>query len=317
MNELTQSITEKVKKYLNIQEDIDLFALYDIVYECLKKSHPDQFEENFKKEAEERFKTLNNLLSELKREIDYLKLTKRPSEIVIYERNFDLVKTKNEVLLLREETNNLNDKLKNKEYEIGKLNAELEKVNSARYKESLEELTQLYKPTKSGILALSISSIIILFISITTQFDTFYKKLSAFSPIEPSIINWILFVILIVTFLIQVLRIFKKNKLKKICDILIASSTIKNFFDCKVKTDESKYYVSKYFTEIDVEDFIKNNFCSPKHLKGLVYHFERFFLIDDHKSINYLKNVFIDNLFCKKFISYGNSKDLERNFVIK
>jgi hypothetical protein len=139
MNEITQTVTEKIKKYLNIHEDIDAFALYDIVYDGLIKSHPDQFDESLKGEAEERFKILNNFIDELKREVNLLKLQKRPSELVLYDRSFEIVKTKNELLFLQNEIKDLKATLSMKDMKIDSLNNDIEQLKRKNLAESLED----------------------------------------------------------------------------------------------------------------------------------------------------------------------------------
>lgn len=317
MTQITQTVTEKIKKYLNIEEDIDAFALYDIVYLGLINSHPDQFEDSAKKEAEERFKTLNNFLDELKREINFLKLHQKPSELILYERNFEIVKTKNEVLHLQKEINELKEKLTSKDYKIKSLNDEIEKLLSKNFEESEEDLSHLYKPTKSGIMTFSISSILLLFIGIISQFDTLKNKLIEFSPVSPEIINWSLFSILVFTLLNQLVRFNKKTKLKKISDELLSSRTIKDFYNQYVRSDNSEYYPQNYFTEIDIEDYIRNKYCNHRYRKSIAFYIESIFIITDFKSINYLKKYFLNNLLNHKYISIGSSSKMNRMFTVK
>jgi hypothetical protein len=163
----------------------------------------------------------------------------------------------------------------------------------------------------------SISSILLLLIGITSQFDTLKNKLIAFSPISPEIINWILFIILILTILNQLVRHSKKKKLKKICDELISSETIGNFYRTYVKNDNESKYSQDYFTDKDVEDFVQTNFCRRRYLKSLAYYFESIYVINDFKSIIYLKNYFINNLMNQKYISIGHSKKMNRLFIVK
>jgi len=337
MTELTQNLIERIKNYLGIKEDVDAFTLYNLIFEWIKINQPNQFGEGTREISI--YNTLNNFLAELKKEIDFIQISMKPNEIATYEKNIEIVKTKSEILILKEEIENLiknhkeeienlnkksneeieslNNKLFLKNHEIETLNHEIDNLKTDRYKESIDELKQLYKPSKSGLITLGISSVLLLFMGITTQFDSFNSYLIKVSPIDPKIIKWTLFVVLILTFINQIYSLYKKGRLRKFCDKLVSQQLISEFNNYKVKEEDLNYSKYRYFTEKDVEDFIIDKFCSHRYLKNLAYYIEKIFLINDYKSINYMKNVFIDNLLTKKYVSYGSSKNMERNFVIK
>lgn len=60
-------IIDKVKSYLTLQGDYDILTLVKLLTKARHEAHPDRYSEEEKEEMTEKFKEINNLLSELKK----------------------------------------------------------------------------------------------------------------------------------------------------------------------------------------------------------------------------------------------------------
>jgi hypothetical protein len=122
MTELTTSIIQKVKDELQITEDLASTELYDLLHKYRSSQHPDKYlDDNRKKEAEEKFKNLNTLLLELSNLIEQEKQLKKPSEIIPYQKDYEIVKNKQQIINYESIIENLELTKRFNENEIKKL----------------------------------------------------------------------------------------------------------------------------------------------------------------------------------------------------
>ena len=106
MTKIATSILQKVKDELELNEDLPSTDLYDLLHKHRSNNHPDKFtNDEIKKEAEEKFKELNILLKELQIFIEKENFEKKPSELIVYEKDFELIKLKQEIISLEEKNN--------------------------------------------------------------------------------------------------------------------------------------------------------------------------------------------------------------------
>lgn len=78
IDSLQLSIVEKVKSAVNCNSDIDEYKLYELLTKEIINSHPDKYiNEEIKKQAEEKFKQLNELKSEFDIYIEQQRLNRQ------------------------------------------------------------------------------------------------------------------------------------------------------------------------------------------------------------------------------------------------
>ena len=333
MSNIQISIIEKAKTELNITQDIDAFRLYEILFKIRNISHPDLFESKLKEQATEKFTKLSEILQELKVHLDGLKFTQSPQELVLYEKNYESVIDKSLILNLEEKNKSLEISLSLKDSEVERLKKIITKTQEKKSEELNSELKNIYEPRNSSFLVFGISAFLLLFINIISQITTLKESVIKLIPFSIAYINYVLFGLLI---MIGFKLYFKNRKLKKIkniAEVLKSSKMISDFFRYNGKEHED-YYKQKYFLESDLENFINDKFSKQKHktysyrYRGeqnvILYNYKKnigrlksLFTINDQKSLNYLRDIFIYNLLSKGYIRFGETNNLDREFIVE
>ena len=122
MTQLSISIIQKVRDELNVSSDLESTELYDLLHKYRNSQHPDKFtNEERKKEAEEKFKYLNTLLLELSNLIEQEKQQRKPSEIIPFQKDYEIVKTKQQNIIHEEEIEELKQTIRVNEFTIREL----------------------------------------------------------------------------------------------------------------------------------------------------------------------------------------------------
>jgi hypothetical protein len=317
MNEIQESIIDRVKKNLEISEDINAFDLHKILYNTRNNSHPDLFEENLKKTAQERFQELSVYLSELKTFLDNLKLTKSPQELIIYEKSFESVIDKSRIIELEGKNKKLEESLSYNKIEIENLKKTIEKLQEKKSEDLNTELNILYKPKSSNFLVLGISTFLILLVNILAQIKSLKEGLLNVFPFGIQILNYFLFTLLIIIIIKLFINNQKYHKIQKFSEELKSSTQIDKFYNYYKKEREDYPWQKEYFTEKNVEEFLNWHILRRKYQKSFAYHIESITHIGDKKSHNYLRDIFIYNLITKGFIKIGSAKKLDREFLIE
>lgn len=217
MLELEKSILQKVKDKLRINYEIDTIKLYDLLNKKRINSHPDKFlDSNLKKKANEDFKEFNSLLSELHTFIQSENSKKTSGELIIFEKEYELI-NKNQIIIdLEEKIKNLDYSLENKNSEIKALKKALENLKANDLKEKTQELIELYKPTSKNLFSLGISIAIALILGIISKVDKVALIIKKYFPFDPKILNIIIFTVLALIILNYVHKIFEGNLIEKV-----------------------------------------------------------------------------------------------------
>lgn len=331
MSDIQISIIEKVKTELKITEEIDAFGLYEILYKARNITYPDLVEPKLREEANTRFVKLNALLGELKTYLDGLKLSKSPKELIVYEKNYQSIIDKSLILNLESKNKSLEYSISSKEQEIERLKKVITKYQEDKSEELNSELKNLYEPKNSSFLVLGISAFLLLFINIISQIKTLKESIIELIPFNIVYLNYVLFGLLIVIGLKLYFKNYQLKKIKNIAEVLKSSKTISTFFDYNGK-EHGDYFKKKYFLESDLENFINTKFSRQKYQgydysyrgkKSLIQYqskkikgnFKSLFTVNDQKSLNYLRDIFIYNLLTKGYIKFGKTNNLDREFI--
>ncbi|MCH8032218.1 MAG: hypothetical protein IH950_00490 [Bacteroidetes bacterium] len=311
--EKSESILQKTKELLDIEDDLSAPELYTKLREYRNHLHPDKYtDENVKKDAEEKFKEAQSLLDELYNYIEAEKFKRSSKEIVSYKPTYDFVFMQRESDINLKTISELKDKLESSEKFIGTLQQELERKNDLEFKSEVEYLEKLYKPTTQkwasvGLVFLLSSTLISM-----TKIEEVSNFIKRYSPIGEFYINTILFFVFIFLFLITIKQyIDHKIVERKIGEI--TSSKYSNQFMTFLNDKKSwRYQSPKAFTENDVFEFLSPN----------PHKYQKYFKWLQLKLFNTatqerLKSIFISNLLSKKLIDISSADSLDRSFIIK
>ena len=310
MLELEKNILQKVKDKLRINYEIDTIKLYDLLNKKRINSHPDKFlDSNLKKKANEDFKEFNSLLSELHTFIQSENSKKTSGELIIFEKEYELI-NKNQIIIdLEEKIKNLDYSLENKNSEIKALKKALENLKANDLKEKTQELIELYKPTSKNLFSLGISIAIALILGIISKVDKVALIIKKYFPFDPKILNIIIFTVLALIILNYVHKIFEGNLIEKLTQKIKTQAFINKFVIFLNSKDKSDH-----FTEHNVIEFFEKELSPRNFLSKFI--FTNFFSVKNDVAINSMKDIFIYNLLNRKLISISSAEYLDRKFKI-
>lgn len=300
----------KKLKTRQVADELSATELYDLFHKYRSSQHPDKFiDEERKKEAEEKFKRLNSLLLELANIIEKEKLQSKPSEIIPFQKDYEIVKTIQQLINYEETINQFQLTNKVNEWEIKKLKNQIVKLQGTKADEKTTELITLYKPSKRSLWSQGISFLLTLTIGVLTKIEEVAVVLLKYFPFDPIYLNYIIFGILIFIPLRFLKSYSEEGQIEKTAKRIKTPLFIHKFLNYLIEKD-----IKDTFTEMNVFEFLSleltpKNFIS-KFLKRYFYDFYTDTTIDG------LKDIFIYNLLNKQLITISSAEQLDRKFKI-
>lgn len=310
MTKLDKTAIDKAKEMLGETGQNSPEELYDKLYEYRNSLHPDRFQDDeSKKIAEEKFKDVGNALENLKKTIELQLVEKKPSEIIPFQKTYDIIQLKQTNVDYQNEIKSLKYDIDLLKYENKDLKKEIKNLRNQKLKEKTDELIEQYRPTKKGLFSNGIIFILTLIGGILTKVQDIALFIFKYSPIPENIVHYIIFTILIFIPLRLLYQFLKQNSIEKISQLIITPPMLKIFLDELVsqkKTDE--------FNELDVYNFI-SRIKYPKNSLGRWF-VNKIFATHSYRVINILKDIFIYNMLSKQLIEISRADRLDRNFKI-
>lgn len=295
---------------MGISEDIPATELYDLLHKYRSSQHPDKYDsDDIKKVAEERFKNLNNLLQELAIFIEKDKLQKKPNEVIPYQKDYDLVKSKNANIRKEEEIEKLKSEIYWKERQIKELKSELKNLRSEKVDIKTKELVNLYKPSKRSLLSMGLTFLLTVLLGVLSKIDEIAAIVYKYSPINIEILNYVIFSVIIIIPVNYIRMMYEENLIQSIAKKIKTPLYINMFFKYLVEKD-----TKKHFTEMDVYDFLAKQLFPKNKISRFLN--TKIIKLYSEITIDSLKSIFIYNLLHKQFIKISSANELDRNFEI-
>jgi len=284
--------------------------LYDLLYSYRNTVHPDNYnDDTLKNEAEEKFKEISKLLDQLSNFIEIERLRKNPSEIIPYQKDYENVRSKQDILLKEQEIEKLKLDIRLLKYRNRDLRKELKALGIEKLDEKTDELIALYKPTNKNLISLGISAFLFLISGILTNIENIAIQIAKYSPVSKEKINMVIFIIFVIILIVYLKKYFEEMYIQKISKKIRVPKFIKKFFDCLINNN-----ISNEFSESDVYDFLSKELTPQKMMIKLL---TRIFAIYNDITIDVLKDLFIFNLLNKQLIEVSSAENLDRKFRIK
>lgn len=309
-NEMKESIIEKVKKFLKIEDDVNEFELMDRLREYRNAIHPDSHaDKQCEKELTEKCSEANILISELHTYLESLKGKLPALKVTESMTLYKMENLNSEIDSLREKIESLelnNSILERKNEELTK---ELQEKKRGESKEKQNDLLKLYKMNKAKAFGSGAALIISGSITMFSQIEKISSYISKYSPFPIDIMNKTMFVIFIIVILYYIKKAIEYKNIKTRMNNVISYSFIEDFVNTIDKAEDEKI---KYFSENDVYNYIygKKNFIKKIMTKiGLRYY--------SSETIMCLTNVFIYNLLDRDVIASAYKDNLKQYFSIK
>lgn len=310
MSEVITSIIQKVKNALDISDDLSSTELYDRLFNYRNAVHPDKFvDEDAKKEAEEKFKNISNLLGELSKHIQQETIQKKPSELIVIKNELELVNSKQLSIDYEAKIQTLEITLRSKEEEIITLKKNVKSLENKQIDQKTQELIKHYQTSKPGFFRLGIAFVFSLAMAVITKVDEIAKFLLKYSPVDPKLINTGIFAVVLLIPLIYLKSYYESREVEYIAKKIKTPKFLNKFME-HLKANN----LNDTFSELDVYQFLSNELIPKFSLTNLF--FTKVFAIYTDTTIDTLKDIFIYNLYNKQFIYISVSKALDRTFRI-
>ena len=309
MNEIENHIIQKVRELLDTEEN-EPETLYDMLYNYRSIVHPDKYlDAAAKKEAEEKFKNLNDLLEKLSSYIEKKSLEKKPSELILFQEKHQLVVARQDSLEKDKIIESLKTELWLAKYDIKNLKQQIKELNSKTSDELKTELQKLYQPKDSlqfGYYTLLIFSSIYLLIG---RIKDIREVIELYSPISTQSLDVITFSSFCLTLFLGLKYYFESNIAIELGEEVKDPLFVKKFF-LKIANDSKNKNTE--FGESDIQEYIID-WITPKNK---IFYFMKKFLTKFLKPsfINNLKQQMITNLISKQVIEISRSKNMDRMF---
>ena len=308
---LVISIIQKVKEALQIKDEVEVVELYKKLSKARAKSHPDNFTDPEAKEgAEEQFKHLNELSSEMKAYLEMQRLKSIPALYDEEDKSYQLVTTisecndkDDEIAEIREVNKHLQQKLEISKREIETLQDQLNESIEAQRKIDEKELKKIYE-TKRTYNFIGWSAFVALFIIQIPQVKDAIKLLG----LADSLGTYLLWVIVIL-FLLYHLRqwlIYKRST--NVENLLLTSSKLESLLNIEVYQRRYSKYEECYFMENDIYAIVKSQFS--------LFLWKLLWFGDINTLTKAIGNKLIAELIKKKVITIGPTEGLDRMFII-
>jgi hypothetical protein len=304
------SVIQKVKDELSITEDLSSTELYDLLHKYRSSQHPDKFvDDDRKKEAEEKFKKLNNYLLDLSNIIEQEKLQKKPSEIIPFQKDYEIVITKQQNINYEKEIESLKFEKRMDATTIKELKKQILNLQGNKVEEKTEDLIKLYKPSKKSLFSQGITFVLTLTIGVLTKVDEVQAILIKYFPFDPRILNYIIFAILIYIPFHFLKTLYKESQIeyaaKRIKTPIFINGFLSYLTEKKIKDS---------FSETNVYEYLLLE-LKPRNLYSRLWN--RYVIkVYNETSIDSLKDIFIYNLLNKQLITISSAEQLDRKFKI-
>lgn len=310
MKELATSIIQKVKDELQESGDLSATELYDLLHKYRSSVHPDRFmDEERKKDAEEKFKKLNSLLVELSNFIEQEKQQKKPSELIPYQKDYEIVKTKQQIIQYEELINRLEQDNKAYESEVKLLKKEMLKLLGDKVTEKTAELIKHYKPSKKNLVSQGVTFLITLMIGVLTKIEEVANILTKYFPFNPSYLNYLVFGVLVYIPIRFIKKYTEEAQIERTAKRIRTPLLLKQFIIYLSVRDKKDT-----FTEMNVYDFLSSELAPRNSIARFIR--KNIYNLYNETTIDSLKDIFIYNLLNKQLITISNADQLDRRFNI-
>ncbi|TLX72386.1 hypothetical protein E9993_17770 [Labilibacter sediminis] len=313
MTQIDKSIIQKVKDAIQVDSELESNELYDLLFDYRNTQHPDRYnDDELKKTAENKFKELNNLLDELARHIELEKQQRKPSELIPYQKQYEVTKFKQSVIWQEEELEKLKEKIESKDLRIEKLEEIIVNLRENKSEDLTKELIESYKPSGRSKVYSGLTFLLIFVYGILTKSEDILGILKKYSPLDIEVLNTIVFSTFIFMIILFAKKYIEEKLIKSISKSIISPRIINQF---KSKLPEKEENKSQFFSESLVYDFIIEKYESKNFIVRFIL--KRLFPIYSEISLINLKDIFVYNLLNKQLIEIYNSKELDRWFRVK
>lgn len=300
---MEKNIIDKVKEALEVHGDYSGVQLLKMLTKKRADSHPDKYQDIEQKKIQtEQLKSLNILFEELKK---YLKEQQNNLPATTQECNTnqiysDLLNAIGDISDLQDQIKLLTNENTYKDYKIEELNTQINELKDKKYEDEknniISSLNKIYKPSKSGQIISGFS----FFVLISSQLKT-VKELLLNILENQKLVMEITFIVFIMSIFYIIYKAILEHYIHCYQCKLINPSLLKTL-KCFTSKDDKIY-----FTEEDVEKYIKSNI----NLSAIL-------LFSFNKEIIYrqLSNYIIACLNQKKLIKSIKSEGLIHIFEI-
>ena len=299
--DIATHILSRVAEFVGASKDMVPTQLYDLLYGYRFTVHPDKYrEDNDKKEAEERFKTASALLEELSSYIQQQTLAASPKDLIPLQREYDLVRVRDQVILKDNELAEAKQELESVRWELRKAKEKIKSLGATKITDTRKAVAREHGfrsgPTVSAAAGIAIG---VSWAALSQLIDSI-GKLKGSLPLKGIWTDWASVGVVVVCAVWFLLRLYGKFRIRRWMTTISLASFAASFDDYLVRLKKQRE-----FTDHDVFDFLKEVFFSRNLiLRALGIKTHSYFVLEE------LKNAFVIGLLAKDLIERSGSTGL-------
>ena len=310
--ELQKNPVERAKDLLNIKGEIKSHDIYKKLREYRNNIHPDRFQdEKQKSQAEEKFKEIQTLISELAAHVQQEELTATPSDLTVYKPFYDNVYFQQRLDQSQERIEQLELQLKFLREKNQSLSKELEAKVDKTLLQEMKEIEGNYKISYKNLKPIGAIFLLTSLVAIMSKIEEVSIFIGKYAPVSQHTIDVSLFIIFSFLLFLVVKQVVEYKLFSFSVSRHCSSKSTADFMEFLADRYNSEVEDIKTFSEKDAFDYIAGK--SSRWKRGLAYLGVRLFHSDTCDNI---KKYFINNLLHKKLIEVAEAKNLDRLFKI-
>jgi hypothetical protein len=308
--EIELSPLQKARDYVGSGDSIGAVELLGVLRDTRNQKHPDRFQDPAAKiKAEEEFKKIQELITNLDQFVQAQEAQLKPTEITLYKASFQLAASERKAEKLETERQELeqdNKYLKNK---ITDLEEQLAEKTKTELESEHEKLRDLYRPKGWNLFKTGLLLALALIIPIFAKVEEVSLWLARYSPFPVLYINRAVFGVFLIIVILSFKKLFEAQFIGDRAEAVLAPSFARSFITYveAMRPDEK----SVYFTESEAFRFIEQQPALLWRILGRIG-----FRGTSAQANTRLTSFFIDMLLEKKLIRISNASRLDRRFSV-
>lgn len=314
--QLDHSPLQKAREYAGVSDSVGAVELLEILRETRVSKHPDRFQAPAAKaKAEEEFKSIQELITNLDRLVQAEEAEAKPKDLVVYKPSYQLAASQRKVDSLKEERQRLTEDNKYLTEQVEHLEKQLVEKIDAKLIEQQERLRDLYKPKGKDYLTAGVLVALAAVIPIFSKIEEVSTFIARHSPFPPSYIDKTVFFALVLVLIMALKSLFEAHFVSNRADTVLSPTFSRKFIRSIEITrsieDPKPAKKGLFFLESEVYSFIEKQ---PSPFWRLLRRFG--FRAVSAQANTKLTGLFINMLLEKRLISISYATNLDRKFDV-
>ncbi len=308
--EIELSPLQKARDYVGSGDSIGAVELLGVLRDTRNQKHPDRFQDPAAKiKAEEEFKKIQELITNLDQFVQAQEAQLKPTEIALYKSSFQLAASERKAERLETERQELEQDNKYLKEKIGDLEEQLAEKAKTELESEHEKLRDLYRPKGKDFIKTGLLLVLALIIPVFAKVEEVSTWIARYSPFPSTYISKTVFIVFLIIVILALKKLFEAQFFGDRSEAVLAPSFARSFITYveAVRPEEK----NMYFTESEAFRFIEQQPAFLWRILGRIG-----FRGTSAQANTRLTSFFIDMLLEKKLVRISSASHLDRRFSV-